>query len=406
MADNTDNSWIALFGDNKLLNHNGDPVDPTTFTNQKGVMLYFSAHWCPPCRGFTPQLAEYYKSHHEKLNFETVFVSSDKNQEAFNEYWGEMPWLALKFEDRSRKEALSRKYKVQGIPTLVVLDSQGNTITTGARGKVKDDPEGFPWIPKTLDQILAGNVLNGKGENISYESLKSDTAIGIYFSAHWCPPCKTFTPKLAETYKKLKTAGKKFEIIFGSSDKGEEEFKNYFAEMPWLAFPFKDKRIAELSDLYEVEGIPTLIIIDPATGKTINASGRSAVDADPNGDEFPWQPKPLNSVEAAGSELNDEACFIYINTNITDEIKTNLSKVAESYVKKWKEERKAENPLHFFYGSTGNLAIKIKEFLKINEDPVLIIMKLQEGVKDTHSVPAIPSEQDFTNVVEKFLSNK
>ena len=25
------------------------------------VMFYFSAHWCPPCRGFTPILKEFYE---------------------------------------------------------------------------------------------------------------------------------------------------------------------------------------------------------------------------------------------------------------------------------------------------------------------------------------------------------
>jgi len=33
----------------------------------KKVALYFSAHWCGPCRGFTPSLKQYY----EKINAET-----------------------------------------------------------------------------------------------------------------------------------------------------------------------------------------------------------------------------------------------------------------------------------------------------------------------------------------------
>lgn len=43
----------------------------------------------------------------------------------------------------------------------------------------------------------------------------------VYFSAHWCPPCKGFTPVFAERYKKLKGIGTNFEIIFVSADRDE-----------------------------------------------------------------------------------------------------------------------------------------------------------------------------------------
>lgn len=69
----------------------------------KTVGLYFSAHWCPPCRGFTPKLAEFYKKHHAEKKFEIVFVSSDRTEGDFGEYYKDMPWLALPFSDRSRK---------------------------------------------------------------------------------------------------------------------------------------------------------------------------------------------------------------------------------------------------------------------------------------------------------------
>eukprot|EP00884_Botryococcus_braunii_P006330 jgi/Botrbrau1/15699/Bobra.4_1s0072.1 len=58
--------------------------------------------------------------------------------------------------------------------------------------------------------------------------LRPRPVIGLYFSAHWCPPCRRFTPKLVETYKSLKAAGKQFEIIFISSDHGPTQFEEYF----------------------------------------------------------------------------------------------------------------------------------------------------------------------------------
>jgi nucleoredoxin len=41
----------------------------------------------------------------------------------------------------------------------------------------------------------------------------------LYFSAHWCGPCKSFTPTFAKEYEKLKSDGKNVEVVFVSSDK-------------------------------------------------------------------------------------------------------------------------------------------------------------------------------------------
>ena len=78
-------------------------------------------------------------------------------------------WLALPFDEASgrRGQELGEKYGVKGIPTLVLLDDLGNTITTNARNKVPTDKAGigFPWrhpvsqlyvtlVPRSLRMIL------------------------------------------------------------------------------------------------------------------------------------------------------------------------------------------------------------------------------------------------------------
>ena len=86
---------------------------------------------------------------------------------------------------------------------------------------------------------------NGSDSNLkTADFAKPGLVIGLYFSAHWCPPCRGFTPMLAEFYKKFTAANPdKLEIVFVSSDRSDEDFKSYYAEMPWLALPFADREL-------------------------------------------------------------------------------------------------------------------------------------------------------------------
>ncbi len=109
--------------------------------NPQYTALYYSAHWCPPCRAFTPKLVEGYKDSRAKHdNFELVFVSSDKSEEAQIDYMKEagMPWPAAKLA--SKNDPNFRKYAASGIPYLVLIDENGKDLT----GK-----EGNDWQPPT-----------------------------------------------------------------------------------------------------------------------------------------------------------------------------------------------------------------------------------------------------------------
>jgi nucleoredoxin len=74
----------------------------------KTVALYFSAHWCGPCQAFTPKLADVYNELKDRAEeFEIVFISSDEDQETFEEYFKSMPWLALPFGDKTNNDLCS-----------------------------------------------------------------------------------------------------------------------------------------------------------------------------------------------------------------------------------------------------------------------------------------------------------
>jgi len=127
-------------------------VTPTAeaLAGARFVGAYFSAHWCGPCRGFTPQLSAFYAAHAERLAARVVFVSSDRDEKAMAEYFASMAWdLALPFGDE-HKEVVGGD--VRGIPTLKIFDAaSGALVCADARACVGLDPEGafFPWAADT-----------------------------------------------------------------------------------------------------------------------------------------------------------------------------------------------------------------------------------------------------------------
>ena len=80
-------------------------------------------------------------------------------------------------------------------------------------------------------EFLGNNFVTKQG-SAGAEIFQGVGAIGIYFSAHWCPPCRGFTPVLGEFYNEVNSQGKQLEIVFVTSDKDDASFKDYYGSMP------------------------------------------------------------------------------------------------------------------------------------------------------------------------------
>jgi len=62
---------------------------------------------------------------------EVIFCSSDRDEDAFKEYSGDMPWLALPYSKREFKEELSSMFGVSGIPIVGDLQQRWHKVQFG-----------------------------------------------------------------------------------------------------------------------------------------------------------------------------------------------------------------------------------------------------------------------------------
>ena len=137
-----------------------------------------------------------------------------------------------------------------------------------------------------MAELLPEELLDAKGKKVSQEAL-AGKMVGFYFSAHWCPPCRTFTPRLVEFRDDNKD---EFEIVFVSSDKSPQAQMDYMKEtnMKWLTLPHRSKAANKLKSKYGIRGIPALVIVAP-NGETITKDGRGHVSGNPRGALASWR---------------------------------------------------------------------------------------------------------------------
>jgi nucleoredoxin len=136
--------------------------EDTELETKKYFLLYFSAHWCGPCRKFTPGLINLYKEIAAKHpEFELIFVSCDRSPFGMETYMREtnMPWPAIDFQKLREKEGI-QKYAGKGIPDLVLVDNSGTVLA--------DSYKGEQYLgPASVLQALNNILTNPPGKDIA-----------------------------------------------------------------------------------------------------------------------------------------------------------------------------------------------------------------------------------------------
>lgn len=125
--------------------------------------------------------------------------------------------------------------------------------------KEKKEPE------KELYLRFGKKVINIKEEeqDLDDNTFLRYNVIGILFTGSWVPPAKEFMVKLEELYAEINKNEKIFEIVQIPNEKSEHAFKESLTEKrPWLYLPFNDSFIKTLVEQFNIEFLPTFIIVN------------------------------------------------------------------------------------------------------------------------------------------------
>lgn len=213
----------------------------------------------------------------------SVFAASSASAKI--ETWTNREGKSMEAELVSADDVNGSFRKPDGTAYLYALSKLSDADQARAKEFAAANPTTTPLTPPTaaspatagkLTSELMGKIVAAKGNSLTLvnrDKIFATKYYAIYFSAHWCPPCRGFTPELVAAYPELKAKNPNFEIIFVSSDESKEDMLTYMNEykMPWPGVRFELSKSLSAVQRYSGNGIPNLVFVT-ADGEVISSS--------------------------------------------------------------------------------------------------------------------------------------
>ena len=108
--------------------------------NAAYYMYVNSAYWCGPCRRIMPQIIAEYEEMRKDNHLEIILLSHERTVKGALRYMElySMPFSAVMYKSTERTKLPGAPDNVLGIPYIVVVDAQGNTVHTGHASTFKN----------------------------------------------------------------------------------------------------------------------------------------------------------------------------------------------------------------------------------------------------------------------------
>jgi len=82
---------------------------------------------------------------------------------------------------------------------------------------------------------------------------------------------------IKDFYSEVNIDQKLIEVVYVSSDKSEQDFKETYARMPWMTFSYSNALHKQLIKQYEIVAVPIIFVMDAETGFIISKKGRKDI---------------------------------------------------------------------------------------------------------------------------------